>query len=160
MQCPSGTCRLVQPAFACAHKGMRLMTLDIYSRRQSPCCSANAESAHFDFHSTIPSFPHQMHDQSPSWFVLRSKATADIRYETLIPTVIFTAIASLVVGLRWCSRVTSTTVMPEDYIVTAAMVTSTSNLGSIQSNILILAGILHRIRGRSCWTQDTQSNIA
>jgi hypothetical protein len=66
----------------------------------------------------------RMHDQSPSWFVLRSKATADIRSETLVPTVIFTALALLMVGLRWCSRscCKSATVKPEDYFVTAAMV--------------------------------------
>ncbi|KAL6173624.1 hypothetical protein ACJQWK_01164 [Exserohilum turcicum] len=67
-----------------------------------------------------------MYARSPSWFVLSSKATADISYEALLPTVILTALASVMVVLRWCSRVCSRsiTIGPEDYCVTAAMVFS------------------------------------
>lgn len=67
-----------------------------------------------------------MYARSPSWFVLSSKATADISYEALLPTVILTALASVMVVLRWCSRVCSRsiTIGPEDYCVTAAMVSA------------------------------------
>jgi hypothetical protein len=66
----------------------------------------------------------KMHDHSPSWFVLRSKATADIGYEALVPPVIFTALAALMVALRWCSRICarSAKIELEDYFVTAALV--------------------------------------
>lgn len=65
-----------------------------------------------------------MHDHSPSWFVLRSKATANINYEALLPTVIFTSLASFMILLRWCSRLCSRSakIGVEDYFVTAAMV--------------------------------------
>lgn len=65
-----------------------------------------------------------MESRSPSWFVLSSKATADIRYEALIPAVTFSALAILVVVLRWYSRVYSTagSIGTEDYLVTLALV--------------------------------------
>lgn len=65
-----------------------------------------------------------MHDHSPSWFVLRSKATANISYEALLPAVIFTSLASFMVMLRWCSRLYSRSakIGVDDYFVTAAMV--------------------------------------
>ncbi|KAF1829235.1 hypothetical protein BDW02DRAFT_177731 [Decorospora gaudefroyi] len=67
-----------------------------------------------------------MHGNSPSWFILRSKATANIRYEALVPAVIFTALAFLMVGLRWCSRICSrsASVGLEDYLITVALVFS------------------------------------
>jgi hypothetical protein len=70
------------------------------------------------------SYMEKMHDHSPSWFVLRSKATADIGYEALVPPVIFTALAALMVALRWCSRICarSAKIELEDYFVTAALV--------------------------------------
>jgi hypothetical protein len=64
-----------------------------------------------------------MHVQSPSWFVLRSKATADISYDALIPTVIFTTLASAMLILRLCSRLCSnpTRIGLEDYFFTAVI---------------------------------------
>jgi len=65
-----------------------------------------------------------MQDQSPAWYAMRYKALADIRYTALIPTVMFTALALLMVALRWCCRICSRSakVGPEDYLVTAAVV--------------------------------------
>ncbi|EUC41040.1 hypothetical protein COCMIDRAFT_30116 [Bipolaris oryzae ATCC 44560] len=66
------------------------------------------------------------HAQSPSWFVIRSKATADIGYDALIPTVVFTALALVMVILRLCSRTCSnpSRIGLEDYFVTAAVLLS------------------------------------
>ncbi|KAJ6197963.1 hypothetical protein J3E72DRAFT_438708 [Bipolaris maydis] len=73
--------------------------------------------------STSPE-PVMTHAQSPSWFVIRSKATADIGYDALVPTVIFTALAFVMVILRLCSRTCSNTnrIGLEDYFITAALV--------------------------------------
>lgn len=66
------------------------------------------------------------HAQSPSWFVIRSKATADIGYNALVPTVIFTALALVMVILRLCSRTCSnpSRVGLEDYFITVAVLLS------------------------------------
>ncbi|CAE7186032.1 hypothetical protein PTNB73_06466 [Pyrenophora teres f. teres] len=65
-----------------------------------------------------------MHGESSMWYPMRYKALADIRYAALIPTVMFTAFALLMVALRWCCRICcrSAKVGPEDYLVTAAVV--------------------------------------
>ncbi|EMD92293.1 hypothetical protein COCC4DRAFT_48204 [Bipolaris maydis ATCC 48331] len=75
--------------------------------------------------STSPE-PVMTHAQSPSWFVIRSKATADIGYDALVPTVIFTALAFVMVILRLCSRTCSNTnrIGLEDYFITAALLLS------------------------------------
>ena len=65
-----------------------------------------------------------MQDQSTAWYAIRYKALADIRYAALIPAVMFTALALLMVVLRWCCRIycRSARVGTEDYLVTAALV--------------------------------------
>ena len=65
-----------------------------------------------------------MQDQYPAWYAMRYKALADIRYAALIPAVMFTTLALLMVALRWCCRIFSRSakVGPEDYLVTAAVV--------------------------------------
>jgi hypothetical protein len=124
----------VQPVFACLIKENRLISWRPSSRPQFLRCPGalqTMECAHFRFQPKL--FIFNMHNQSPSWFILRSKATADIRSETLVPTVIFTALASLLVALRWCSRVCcrSTAVQPEDYFVTAAMVGTSAHSSTV-----------------------------
>jgi hypothetical protein len=61
---------------------------------------------------------------SPSWFMFSSKATAHIRFDALIPAIVITGLALVVVGLRWYSRAVAKTgkVGMEDWIVTVAMV--------------------------------------
>ncbi|KAF1942306.1 hypothetical protein EJ02DRAFT_345713 [Clathrospora elynae] len=84
-----------------------------------------------------------MHNYSPSWFVLRSKATADIHYEALVPAVVFTTLAFLMVALRWCSRICSRSgkIEAEDYFVTVALVkfsidgTQLKNIDDPQSSL-------------------------
>lgn len=77
--------------------------------------------------STSTDYKVIMQSRSPSWFVLSSKATADIRHEALIPAVVFTALAVFMVILRWYSRLyfTSGSIRTEDYLVTAALVSVT-----------------------------------
>ncbi|OAL43367.1 hypothetical protein IQ07DRAFT_650204 [Pyrenochaeta sp. DS3sAY3a] len=67
-----------------------------------------------------------MHSHSPSWFVLSSSATANIGLDALVSSAIFTAVAMIMVGLRWGSRMCSPkgTVGVEDYFVTVALVFS------------------------------------
>lgn len=66
----------------------------------------------------------EMHNHSPSWFVLSSEATADIRFEALIPAVLLTALATCIITLRWYSRLcaTSSGIQIEDSLVTIALV--------------------------------------
>jgi hypothetical protein len=116
---PARVCMLRQRNAAdCAAPSFKATIAMLFCKRSNTLTS--------DFQSTTPLFPLQMHDQSPSWFILRSKATADIQYETLVPTVVFTVLALLMVVLRWCSRIScrSATVKSEDYVVTAAMVST------------------------------------
>jgi preprotein translocase subunit SecF len=65
---------------------------------------------------------------SPSWFVLSSKVTSDIRYGALLPAAIFTVLAVCTVALRWYTRllIAAGNAAIEDYFVTAAMVRTES----------------------------------
>lgn len=66
-----------------------------------------------------------MHKHSPSWYVLSSKATADIGLDALVPTVILTILALLIVVLRWYSRIVMSRkgrLEVEDYLVALATV--------------------------------------
>ncbi|KAF2826620.1 hypothetical protein CC86DRAFT_292356 [Ophiobolus disseminans] len=67
-----------------------------------------------------------MHTHSPSWFMLSSQATAHIHYDALLPAVLCTALALVIVGLRWYSRMMSRkgSVGTEDWMVTLAMLLS------------------------------------
>lgn len=52
--------------------------------------------------------------------------------DALAPAIVFTAVASVMVGLRWYSRVCSACgVRTEDYFVTAALVLSIGNTAVI-----------------------------
>jgi hypothetical protein len=65
-----------------------------------------------------------MNTHAPSWLVLSSVATADIRESTLIPAVLFTTLALVVVLLRWYSRVCLSPGICciEEYFVSGALV--------------------------------------
>ncbi|KAJ5060826.1 hypothetical protein J3E74DRAFT_268950 [Bipolaris maydis] len=93
--------------------------------------------------STSPE-PVMTHAQSPSWFVIRSKATADIGYDALVPTVIFTALAFVMVILRLCSRTCSNTnrIGLEDYFITAALVSVTVAINKISLTIIAAADFM------------------
>lgn len=73
-----------------------------------------------------------MRTHSPSWFILSSEATADIQIDALVPAIVFTILASIMVGLRWYSRLYSACgVKTEDYLVTAALILSIGNTAVI-----------------------------
>lgn len=65
-----------------------------------------------------------MNTHAPSWLVLSSVATADIRESALIPAVLFTTLALVVVLLRWYSRMCLSPGICciEDYFVGGALV--------------------------------------
>ncbi|KAF2845134.1 hypothetical protein T440DRAFT_545507 [Plenodomus tracheiphilus IPT5] len=69
-----------------------------------------------------------MHGHSPSWFILSSEATADIHIDTLVPAIVFTVLACVMVALRWYGRLCSACgIKTEDYFVTAALLLSIAN---------------------------------
>ncbi|KAF2629216.1 hypothetical protein BU25DRAFT_389218 [Macroventuria anomochaeta] len=65
-----------------------------------------------------------MQIHSPSWFVLSQKATANLQQSALIPALVFTTLALLIVILRWYSRICLApgTWHIEDFVVTAALI--------------------------------------
>ncbi|UPX19974.1 uncharacterized protein EKO05_0010222 [Ascochyta rabiei] len=69
-----------------------------------------------------------MDTHSPSWFILSQKATANLQQSALIPALLFTSLALLVVLLRWYSRIC---LAPgkwgvEDYFISVALLLSIS----------------------------------
>ncbi|CAO2647067.1 Nn.00g079890.m01.CDS01 [Neocucurbitaria sp. VM-36] len=88
-----------------------------------------------------------MHSHSPSWFVLSSKATADIRHPALIPAVVFTALAVFMVMLRWYSRVVYSSpgsIGTEDYFLTAALLMSIGITCVVGGEFSVDGSNLHR----------------
>ncbi|KAH6638805.1 hypothetical protein C7974DRAFT_304363 [Boeremia exigua] len=67
-----------------------------------------------------------MPTNSPSWFVLSQKATANLQQSALIPSVVFTVLALSIVLLRWYSRIRLApgTWRREDFLITAALLVS------------------------------------
>ncbi|KAF3032394.1 hypothetical protein E8E12_003884 [Didymella heteroderae] len=67
-----------------------------------------------------------MHIHSPSWFVLSQKATANLSHSALIPSLVFTTLAFLIVMFRWISRLCLApgTWYREDVLVTLATLMS------------------------------------
>jgi hypothetical protein len=65
-----------------------------------------------------------MHHHSPSWFMLSSAATAHIGIDAIVPAVLFTGLALLMVAARWYSRIVCRPgyVGLEDYFVSITMV--------------------------------------
>lgn len=49
--------------------------------------------------------PLMMHTESPSWFVLSQNATANLGLTALLPALVLTIFALLVVLLRWYSKI-------------------------------------------------------
>ncbi|KAF1363417.1 hypothetical protein EJ07DRAFT_152231 [Lizonia empirigonia] len=67
-----------------------------------------------------------MHVHSPTWFVLSQQATANLQQSALIPSLVFTSLAVLIVMLRWYSRIRLTpgTWHVEDFVITIALLLS------------------------------------
>lgn len=63
-----------------------------------------------------------MRVHTPSWFVLSSKATADIHIDALASCVVFTSLAMVFVVLRLLTRVKNGGLRLEDYVVVVAVV--------------------------------------
>lgn len=107
--------------------------------------------------STSPE-PVMTHAQSPSWFVIRSKATADIGYDALVPTVIFTALALVMVILRLCSRTCSnpSRIGLEDYFITAALVSVSVDI--TKKITLTIVAAVDRLHG-SHWARHAFTRV-
>ena len=100
-----------------------------------------------------------MHIHSPSWFVLSQQATANLQQSALIPSLVFTTLALIVVVLRWYSRIrlAPDTWHIEDFIISAALASgpqrnevielTTKQLLSIGMTAVVGAGkfYLHRL---------------
>lgn len=69
-----------------------------------------------------------MSTNSPSWFVLSQQATTGLQRSAFVPALLFTALAFIVVVLRWYSKLR---LMPgtwrlEDFVISAAAVNTHS----------------------------------
>ena len=82
-----------------------------------------------DFDLTMYTINSKMHHHSPSWYILSSKATAHIRLDALVPSLVLTILAFCMVLLRWFSRLVCRPghIGLEDYLISIAVVSATRN---------------------------------
>ena len=92
-----------------------------------------------------------MYSYAPTWLVLSSVATADIRQSALIPAVIITTLALGAVILRWYSRMclSPSVCRVEDYCISGALLLSMCTMA------VVAAGEHQRMSSSSEMGSDT-----